>query len=249
MPDLDANTAFEAWSSQDESITETRDQEVARLIAPRGRTPDQVDADEVFSIYASSLDNSGGLGSFGRSSSQSMGASSRSLVPGTGLFGTAPNRSSKRASHKVISAFEDDATFAASTKNLTWEPPQRSAPYIDKVREVEATHAMPENLMAALVTQESSWDPRAKSSAGARGLTQLMPVHNVDTDDTDASIEYGAEYLSGLKDQFGTWELALAAYNWGPGNLEKKGIEKAPKETRDYIKNIMGKVHMENQPG
>ncbi len=69
-----------------------------------------------------------------------------------------------------------------------------------------------------------------------------MPVHNVDTNDTDASIEYGAEYLSDLKDQFGSWELALAAYNWGPGNLSKKGIEKAPRETRDYIKKIMSRI-------
>ena len=123
----------------------------------------------------------------------------------------------------------------------SWEPP-KSAPYSDKVREVEETHGMPANLMVALVTQESQWNPRAKSSAGARGLTQLMPVHKVDTNDTDASIEYGASYLAKMKDQFGTWELALAAYNWGPGNLRRKGIDKAPKETRDYIRKIMDNV-------
>jgi soluble lytic murein transglycosylase-like protein len=128
-----------------------------------------------------------------------------------------------------------------------WAPPKKAAPYLDKVREVEELHEMPENLMAALVTQESQWDPKAESPVGARGLTQIMPQHHpgVDADDPDIAIEYGAEYLAKLKGRFGTWELALAAYNWGPGNLRKHGIENAPKETRDYIEKIMGNIHTE----
>lgn len=256
MADLDANEVFEVWvasrknASIDEPIAESRDQETARLIAPRGRTPDQADAAEVYSIYTEGRSDAGLL------SSEPVGGSSSALAPGIGLFGTAPDRESKKASHKVVSAFEDKASFEKATENLGplqlvehWQPPKKAAPYLDKVREVEEIHGMPENLMAALVNQESQWDPKAKSLAGAKGLTQLMPVHKIDTDDTDASIEYGAEYLAKMKDKFGTWELALAAYNWGPGNLKREGIEKAPKETLDYIKRILGKVHLDEEKG
>jgi soluble lytic murein transglycosylase-like protein len=178
-----------------------------------------------------------------------------------GVLTTAPPRRS--AQPESTSLFEDDAQFqdmildapkspftsapAPQTLNVHhWAPPKKSAPYIDKVREVEELHEMPTNLMAALVTQESQWNPKAESSAGARGLTQIMPQHHpgVDADDPDIAIEYGADYLSKLKNLFGTWELALAAYNWGPSNLKTHGIENAPKETRDYIKRIMGKIHL-----
>lgn len=243
MADLDANAAFDIMVAADEPVAESRDEEVARLVAPRGLTPDQVDANEAFDVYAK------GRSDAGLSSSELVGSDSRVLTPGTGLFGTAPDRGSKKVSHKVTPAFEDEAAFTKATESLVthWEPPQKAAPYIDKVREVEEAHDMPENLMAALVNQESQWDPTAKSLAGAKGLTQLMPVHRVDTDDADASIEYGAEYLAKMKDQFGTWELALAAYNWGPGNLSRKGIEKAPKETREYIRTILDKIHLDEE--
>ena len=78
---------------------------------------------------------------------------------------------------------------------------------------------------------------------------QIMPQHHpgVNADDPEIAIAYGADYVAKLKDLFGSWELALAAYNWGPGNLREYGIENAPKETRDYIKRIMSKIHVEDE--
>lgn len=48
----------------------------------------------------------------------------------------------------------------------------------------------------------------------------------------------GTKYLRQMYDRFGTWRLALVAYNWGPTNLSNKGIERMPRETRNYLKRV-----------
>jgi hypothetical protein len=107
-------------------------------------------------------------------------------------------------------------------------------------------------LLRRLVRQESAGDPAAVSSTGARGLTQLMPETardlGVDPDNPDQNLAGGARYLRQQLDAYnGDVRKALAAYNWGPGNLNK-AIEKygdqwdqhLPAETEDYIKKVAG---------
>ena len=97
-------------------------------------------------------------------------------------------------------------------------------------------------LFAAQLEQESSWNPNAKSKAGATGIAQFMPATarqmGVDPRDPVASINAAAKYMAQLKHKFGSEDLARQAYNWGEGNLSKHlargGKGKMPSETANY---------------
>lgn len=120
-----------------------------------------------------------------------------------------------------------------------------------KVRMAAAFHGIPENLLLALVNQESGYQVNVRSKAGASGLMQLMPATAkglgvTDIFDVDQNIMAGAKYLSIQYKRFGSWPLALAAYNAGPGAVEKyKGIPPYA-ETQNYVKNIMNRASMRN---
>jgi soluble lytic murein transglycosylase-like protein len=98
------------------------------------------------------------------------------------------------------------------------------------------------NLVRAVVTAESDFDPQTVSQAGAMGLMQLMPETAADMGVKDAfdpvqNIEGGTRYLSLMLERFGGDESkALAAYNWGPSNVERGG--RLPSETRTYLKRV-----------
>lgn len=102
-----------------------------------------------------------------------------------------------------------------------------------------------EDIFLRLVGAESSWNPRAKSSAGAMGLVQLMPgtargLGVADPYDPVQSLTGGARYLSQQLKRFGSYDKALAAYNAGPGNVERYGGIPPFKETQSYVKKILG---------
>jgi len=96
------------------------------------------------------------------------------------------------------------------------------------------------SLIKAVISVESNWNPRAVSPAGAQGLMQLMPKTAAELGVTNPfdpaqNIMAGTRYLSRLLDRYqGNQKLALAAYNWGMGNLEKNPSA-LPEETRNYI--------------
>jgi soluble lytic murein transglycosylase-like protein len=102
-------------------------------------------------------------------------------------------------------------------------------------------------LLAALVWQESRWRADAVSSAGAVGLTQLMPATarhlGVDPRDPIANLTGGARYLRQQLDLFdGDIERALAAYNAGPARVLRAGGIPAIAETRSYVAAIVGRL-------
>lgn len=104
-------------------------------------------------------------------------------------------------------------------------------------------HGVDPRLFRALVTQESGWNPSAKSGAGAYGLTQVMPFHNADLSTPQSQLDFGAKYLSQqLKAFGGDSSKALAAYNAGPGAVQKYGGIPPYKETQNYVKTIMGNL-------
>lgn len=100
------------------------------------------------------------------------------------------------------------------------------------------------NLFLALVNQESRFNPNAVSPVGAIGLTQLMPGTaqdlGVDPNDPLANLYGGARYLRQQLDTFGDPKLALAAYNAGPGAVQKYGGVPPYEETQNYVSTILG---------
>lgn len=133
-----------------------------------------------------------------------------------------------------------------------WLPPAAADPYLKTLTDASALWQLPHGLLARVAYQESRFRPdiirgNVVSSAGAQGIMQIVPVWHPGVDPlnpTDA-IFYAAKYLHQLYGQFGSWEKALAAYNWGPGNLRKflnGEIASVPKETRDYVAQITGDV-------
>jgi len=116
--------------------------------------------------------------------------------------------------------------------------------YLSVAREAARRHGIPEDLFLRLIQQESNWNPRAKSHAGAYGLAQLIPSTarylGVDINNPYENVDGGARYLKEQYQTFGSWRLALAAYNAGPGAVKKYGGVPPFKETRNYVKIIWG---------
>ncbi|MCV3270987.1 lytic transglycosylase domain-containing protein [Roseobacter sp. WL0113] len=130
-----------------------------------------------------------------------------------------------------------------------WATPQYNGryrgAYLQMAKDAARRHGVPEDLFLRLVQQESNWNPRAKSHKGALGLAQLMPQTarslRVDPLDPEQNLDGGARYLKEQFRTFGTWRLALAAYNAGPGAVKKYGGVPPFRETKNYVKVIAGR--------
>jgi len=113
-------------------------------------------------------------------------------------------------------------------------------PLLDLARDAARRHDIPEGLFLRLVQQESGWNRRAQSHAGAMGLAQLMPATARklgvrDAWDPQQNLDGGARYLRAQFETFRSWPLALAAYNAGPEAVRRHGGIPPYRETRDYV--------------
>lgn len=126
--------------------------------------------------------------------------------------------------------------------------PKTGEDYTTQIKYSARMTGVPALLLAALIRQESGFNARVvNSSSGAMGLGQFMPATAAEYFGSDWSsgvfnperaIHATARYLAWLYRRHGTWRFAVAAYNWGTGNVAKYGLAGMPNETRNYVKVI-----------
>ncbi|MGZ4837643.1 MAG: transglycosylase SLT domain-containing protein [Terriglobales bacterium] len=157
-------------------------------------------------------------------------------------------------------AGDDESNFledgADSIMGMISSWPSSSAPYQQAITDAATQYGVPVSILAWLLWKESRYNPviidgTKRSRVGAMGIAQFMPataaqvLGSVDAAlDPAQAIPGAARYLASLYASAGTWEGALAAYNWGIGNVTRKGLSAAPPETVDYYTSIMSKAGM-----
>ncbi len=136
-----------------------------------------------------------------------------------------------------------DLTAAASPQpeNRTTKPGKE---WLDPIiAKASQRYGVDVGLIKAVIKAESNFNPQAVSHAGARGLMQLMPATArslgvSDSFDPEQNVMAGTRFLSDLLQRYnGDLDSALAAYNWGPGNVDKRQ-DRMPRETRDYLARV-----------
>lgn len=124
--------------------------------------------------------------------------------------------------------------------------------YLPTINQIEQQYGLPQNFLAAVAFQESSFDPSAvNSSSGATGMFQLLPRYYPNAGASwQADAATAASALAGYYRQFGDWQVALAAYNWGPGNVSGwinagEPAGQLPAETSNYVGRIAGALSLQ----
>jgi len=115
-------------------------------------------------------------------------------------------------------------------------------PYADLFAQAGAKHGLSPALLAGVAKTESGFNSSAVSPAGAQGLMQFMPATaaglGVDAADPASAIDGAARYLRTLTDRFGSTDLALAAYNAGPGAVSRAGGIPPYAETQAFVRKV-----------
>jgi soluble lytic murein transglycosylase-like protein len=152
----------------------------------------------------------------------------------------------------IESNFIEDGADTVSGAITGW--PSGSEPYQGTITAAATQYGVPVSILAWLLWKESRYNPAIingtkRSPVGAMGIAQFMPataaqeLGSVNAAlNPSVAIPGAARYLRKLYDATGTWEEALAAYNWGIGNVQRKGIQNAPAETRDYYSSIIARA-------
>lgn len=151
------------------------------------------------------------------------------------------NKKSTTDSADLLNDYVSKVTKGSTYKNLF----EGANQYASIIKKASATYDVPEKLIVSVMKQESNFNPSVQSTAGATGLMQLMPgtakylgVKN--SLDPEQNIMGGTKYLRMMLDKFDNdTSLALAAYNAGPGNVQKYNGIPPFKETSNYVKNVL----------
>lgn len=175
------------------------------------------------------------------------------------VWGDSLSSKNRRALFKSQTSVLDSRASKQYAASVNLQPPKIVTPskvsppkytgkykgqYMKMAQQAAKRYDVPTDLFLRLVQQESNWNPNAVSHAGAMGLAQLMPgtaeYLRVNPSDPKQNLDGGARYLKEQYRTFGSWKLALAAYNAGPGAVKKHGGVPPFKETRNYVRIITG---------
>lgn len=153
-------------------------------------------------------------------------------------------------SDNSVSVSTEQASFVSSSSNAALAPPEATVPaavaggsalsITAVINRASQRYGVEENLIKAVIKAESNFKATAVSSAGAQGLMQLMPATAAglgvkDSFNPEQNVMAGTRFLKDLLNRYGgDLDKALAAYNWGPGNLDR-GKGRLPLETREYL--------------
>lgn len=159
----------------------------------------------------------------------------------------------------VLSNVEPDASppiMTTTARPRRGQPPDEPGPALRRrqqfaplVLAAADTHGLPVALLQAIIEVESNFNATAVSPQGALGLMQLMPqtaryLRVGDARDPAANIDGGARYLKELMARFGNdLPLALAAYNAGPGAVQRRGAIPPYVETQRYVPRVLARYH------
>lgn len=155
------------------------------------------------------------------------------------------------SAHGQVIEIADDGTAQVFDGRVTGTGPIGRMPRIrggpfnvdEGIARAAQQHGLDPGLLRAVAWQESRGNNAAVSDKGALGIMQLMPgtaaALGVDPRDPEANINGGAAYLALQMAKFGNVELALAAYNAGPGAVIRYGGVPPYRETRSYVSTIM----------
>lgn len=232
---LDKNPFLkQAWGQRGvQNIANLDWQNDANLLAQNGFKPSEYDTEEkqdllkknIYKYYDGQKWNVGML---------------NNVVQETGALG----RIGKNRGQRLIDNYQGMRDFMASPKSsgVTAE----GSKYSKEIQAAADETGVPANLIASIIRQESDGNSKAVSKKGAQGLMQLMPetakeLGVTDPFDPSQNIMAGAKYLAKQLETYnGNTSLALAAYNAGPGNVNKYNGVPPFAETQNYITKVLG---------